>query len=266
MDAKATTGTVQDYVDAGGVRTYYEVHGGGDPLVLLHGGFCPIETFAGLTPLLAEHYRVYLPERRAHGRTPDIEGPITYEAMAQDTIAFLKAVDLASANFVGWSDGAVVALLVALRRPDLVRRLVMIGQGVNPEGLQPEVIAMTEQETMPDMLPPMLEQLYAAVSPDGPEHWAVVKDKLWQLYRREPNLALSELARVAAPTLLIIAEHDIPTVEHAEAMQRALPDARLEVVPDATHGLPMEKPEVVARLVLDFLEPTPPQAAGSSGA
>jgi pimeloyl-ACP methyl ester carboxylesterase len=94
----------------------------------------------------------------------------------------------------------------------------------------------------------------------------VVKDKLWQLYRREPNLALSELARVAAPTLLIIAEHDIPTVEHAEAMQRALPDARLEIVPDATHGLPMEKPEVVARLVLDFLEPTPPQAAGSSGA
>ena len=129
----------------------------------------------------------------------------------------------------------------------------MIGQGVNPEGLQPEYRAMTQQETMPEMLPEMLEQLYAAVSPDGPEHWDVVKDKLWQLYRTEPNLALSELARVLAPTLLIIAEHDIPTVEHAQAMQQALPDARLQVVPDATHALPIEQPKEVSRLVLDFL-------------
>jgi pimeloyl-ACP methyl ester carboxylesterase len=244
---------IQEYIDLDGLRTYYEIHGTGEPLVLLHGGFCPVETFDGLTPLLAEHYRVYLPERRAHGRTSDIEGPITYEAMAQDTIAFLEAVGLASADFVGWSDGAVVALLVSLRRPGLVRRLVMIGQGVNPEGLQPEYRAMTQQETMPEMLPEMLEQLYAAVSPDGPEHWAVVKDKLWQLYRTEPNLALSELGRVSAPTLLIIAEHDFPTVEHAQAMQQALPDARLQVVPDTTHALPIEQPVVVSRLVLDFL-------------
>jgi pimeloyl-ACP methyl ester carboxylesterase len=122
---------VQDYVDAGGLRTYYEAEGAGEALVLLHGGFCTIETFGGLTPKLAEQYRVYPPERRAHGRTPDVEGPITYEIMAQDTIAFLDAVDLSSAHLVGWSDGAVVGLLVALRRPDLVRRLVMISQNIN---------------------------------------------------------------------------------------------------------------------------------------
>lgn len=254
MEPETSAQKIQDYVDAGGLRTYYEAVGAGEPLVLLHGGFCPVETFGGLTPLLAERYRVYLPERRAHGRTPDVDGPITYEMMAQDTISFLKAVGLTSAHFVGWSDGALVALLVALRRPDFVRRLVMIGQPINFDGLPPEARALMELEKMPDMLPPMLRDLYAAVSPDGPDHWDVVVDKLWQLYRKEPNIPLGELANVAAPTLVIIADHDFATVEHAEAMQRALPDGRMEVVPDATHGLPMEKPDVVARLVLDFLD------------
>jgi pimeloyl-ACP methyl ester carboxylesterase len=245
--------TVRDYVVAGGVRTYYEAHGSGEPLVLLHGGLCAIETFSGLTPKLAERFRVYLPERRGHGRTPDIEGPITYELMAQDTIAFLDALGLSSVHLVGWSDGAVVGLLVALHRPDLVRRLVMIGQNVNPSGLVPEAAEMMKLEKMPDMLPPMLRELYAAVSPDGPEHWDVVVDKMWQMIKTEPDIALTELEKVSVPTLVVVADHDFVTVEHASAMQRALPESRLEVVPDATHGLPMEKPEVVARLVLDFL-------------
>ena len=83
-------------------------------------------------------------------------------------------------------------------------------------GMQPQFVAMTSQETMPDMLPPMLGELYAAVSPDGPEHWTVVKDKLWRLYRTEPNMALSELAHISAPTLLIVADHDIPTVPNPQ--------------------------------------------------
>lgn len=235
------------------VGTYYEAEGTGEPLVLLHGGLTTIETFGGLTPKLAQQYRVYLPERRAHGRTPDVEGPITYEIMAQDTIAFMAAVGLPSAHLVGWSDGAVVGLLIALHRPDLVRKLVLIGQNVNQQGLPPEVIEMTKLDKMPDMLPPMLQQTYAAVSPDGPDHWDVVVDKIWQMIRTEPNIDLAELAKVLAPTLVIVADHDFPTVEHAAAMQRSLPDSQLAVVPGATHGLPMEKPEVVSRLVLDFL-------------
>jgi pimeloyl-ACP methyl ester carboxylesterase len=248
-----TTNKVQDYVDAAGVRTYYEVEGAGEPLLLLHGGLTTIETFGGLTPLLAQHYRVFLPERRAHGRSPDVEGPMTYEVMADDTIAFMAAVGLPSAHVVGWSDGAVVGLLVALQRPDLVRKLVLIGQNVNPDGLPPEMIEMMKLDKMPDMLPPRLREMYAAVSPDGPEHWDVVVDKAWQMIRSEPNIALSELAKVSAPTLVMVADRDFPTVEHAAAMQRSLPDSQLAVVPGATHGMPMEKPDVVARLVLDFL-------------
>jgi len=144
---------------------------------------------------------------------------------------------------VGWSDGATVGLLVALRRPDFVHCLVYIGQQLNPEALRPQARAMTARETMPsERLPPMLKDLYGAVSPDGPGHWDVVVEKLWRRYRTEPNILLGELAAVTAPTLVVLAEHDFPTPEHGEAMQQALPDARLEVVPGASHGLPMEQP------------------------
>lgn len=253
MRSESAGSKVQGYVDAAGLRTYFEAIGESEPLVLLHGGLFPIETIGGLSACLAERFRVYLPERRGHGRTPDVEGPITYEAMAGDTVAFLEAVGLERADVVGWSDGALVGLLVAMRRPDLVGRLVMIGMHVNPDGQPVEAREFQKQERMPDFIPQEVKNLYAAVSPDGPEHWPVVADKVWRMWQTEPRMELTELAHVTVPTLLILGEHDLTTVEHGEAMERALPDARLEVVAGASHGLPMDEPELVSRLVFEFL-------------
>src|SRR3970040_587953 len=104
------------YVDAGGVSTYYESHGEGEPLLLLHGGLCTIETFFGQTPELAKRFCVILPERRGDGRPADVDGPITYDAMAADTIAFMGALGIENAHLVGYSDGAIVGMLVAMRR------------------------------------------------------------------------------------------------------------------------------------------------------
>jgi len=241
-----------DYLEAGGIRTYYETAGVGEPLVLLHGGMCTAETFDGQTPALAGHYRVYVPERRGHGRTPDVEGPITYDDMTADTIAFMDAVGIRSAHLVGFSDGALVALLVALRRPDLVGRLVLIGQAVNFEHMRPEMKAMMEGLSVAD-LPPMLRALYAGASPDGPEHFDVVFEKCAAMWRTDPGVEFSQLEELMAPTLILLGDSDMISLEHAAAMQRALPDAQVGVVPRATHGLPMEKPELTNRLVLDFL-------------
>lgn len=242
------------YVDANGVRTYFEVDGAGDPLLLLHGGLCTIETLDGLRRVLASEFQLYLPERRGHGRTPDIDGPFSFGTFADDTISFMETVGLSSAHVVGFSDGATVGLLTALRRPDLVRSLVHIGQQVNPDGMRPEFREMLQLEDMPNgMLPPVLQELYSAVSPDGADHWAVVTNKVWQMIRTEPNIGLNELRAVTAPTLVVVADQDIATVPHAEEMCNALANARLAVVPGATHGLPMEKPDVVGQLVLDFL-------------
>jgi pimeloyl-ACP methyl ester carboxylesterase len=242
-----------DYIDAGRVHTYYEVNGSGDPLVLLHGGMCAAETFDGQTPALAEQFRVYLPERRAHGRTADVRGPITYEIMAQDTIAFIEAVGIERAHIVGWSDGALVGLLVALWRPELVGKLVLMAQSVNWEGVRPELAQFVGHMTK-EMVPPHLKQAYDALSPDGPEHLDAVLDKMLQLWNTDPAFPLSDLERVAAPALVLAADDDITlSIEHAAAMQRALPDSQLAVVPGASHAMPMEKPELVNRLILDFL-------------
>jgi pimeloyl-ACP methyl ester carboxylesterase len=243
------------YVDANGVHTYYEVEGSGEPLVLLHGGLCAIETLAGLGAALAERYRVYRPERRGHGRTADVDGPFSYGLFADDTIAFVEALGLDCVHVVGFSDGATVGLLTALRRPDLVRSVVHIGQQANASGILPEFLEVMKLDAMPQgMLPPMLRDLYAAVSPDGPDHWDVIVDKEWQMIKSgEPDLELSELATVKAPTLVMLGDNDMVTEAHAADMASAIPTSKVVVVPDATHGLPMEKPEIVARAVIDFL-------------
>jgi pimeloyl-ACP methyl ester carboxylesterase len=169
-------------------------------------------------------------------------------------MAFMDALGLESAHLVGWSDGALVGLLVALRRPALVRKLVLIGQYVSLDGARPEQLALMNQFTV-DSMPPMFQQMYAAVSPDGPEHFGVVFDKLAALWRGETGVTLTVLTNVAAPTLVLLGDDDLLTVEHAAAMQRTLPDAQLAVVPGTSHALPMEKPEVVNRLIQDFLAP-----------
>ena len=242
------------YVEANGVRTYYEIDGVGEPLLLLHGGLCAIETLTGLRKALAAQYQVYLPERRGHGRTPDVDGPYGYELFAEDTIAFIEALAFGPTHIVGFSDGATVGLLTALRRPDLVRGLVHIGQQVNPAGLRPEFLGMFNLEAMPQgMLPPILRELYDAVSPDGPDHWDVVAGKVWQMITTGPDIDIAQLRQLRAPTLVMLGEHDIVTEAHAEAMAEAIPDSQLLVVHDATHGLPMEQPDYVAKHIVEFI-------------
>ncbi|MGW8632921.1 alpha/beta fold hydrolase [Streptomyces sp. NPDC055793] len=242
-----------DYADLPGVRTWYESEGAGDPLVLLHGGFCTNETWGAQRADLAAAYRVLLPERRAHGHTPDVDGPLTYQDMADDTVAFLETVVDAPAHLVGWSDGAVVALLVALARPDLVRRVVLIGANFRPAGecfVEPGMLdAMTPDS--PDMA--FFREMYEAVSPDGADHWPVVALKVIDMWRTQPALTERELGRVTAPTLVVTGDDDLMTLEHTTALYRALPDARLAVLPGTSHLVPLEKPALVNGLVLDHL-------------
>jgi pimeloyl-ACP methyl ester carboxylesterase len=244
---------IRVYVSANGVRTYYEIIGEGDPVVLLHGGLCTIETWGPQLPALAAKYRVYLPERRGHGRTPDVAGPITYANMTSDTIAFMDALRIKSAYLIGWSDGALIGLLVAMQRPDLVKKLAFISQPINESGMPPKFLAMSK--TMrPEHFPPMFEQAYAAVSPDGPAHFGVVIEKLLALWRIDPGVQLEQLEAVKAPTLIMAGDDDMMSIPHAYAMQQALTTAQLAIVPGTTHALASEKPALVNQLLLDFLE------------
>jgi pimeloyl-ACP methyl ester carboxylesterase len=242
------------YVQLGAVRTWYDEHGAGDPLVLLHGGLVDARFFEPNLRPLSERFHVYTPERRGHGHTPDVEGPITYQLMADDTVAFLEQVVGEPADLVGHSDGAFIAMLVAMQRPELVNRLVMISGGYNKSGE-----AMPDMELDVDQVVPFLGPAYGEVSPDGEAHFPVVAAKIAELARTEPNLDVSELARVRQRSLVMFADDDLMTLTHAVQMYDALPDAELAVVPGTSHFLNQEKPDLVNAIVLDFLtrEPVP---------
>lgn len=244
------------YVELDGHRVWHEVSGVGDPVVLLHGAFAGASSFGAQTPVLVgAGFTVFVPERRGHVHTPDVDGPLTYAAMAQDTIAYLDAIVDAPAHLVGWSDGAVVALLVAQRRPDLVARLVLIGQYFNSSGRveSSELDALlASPETMS-----YLRAEYDQVSPDGPEHFAIVHAKTLEMIATEPEIDLLTLSTVTAQTLVLQGDRDEVTVAHSTAVVRALPDARLAVLP-GTHGLPIEAPELVNALLVGFLRDGPP--------
>ncbi|MFJ8762970.1 alpha/beta fold hydrolase [Streptomyces cyaneofuscatus] len=242
-----------EYADLPGIKTWYEVEGAGDPLVLLHGGFCTNETWGAQRADLAAAYRVHLPERRAHGHTADVEGPLTYQDMANDTVAFLEQVVGEPAHLVGWSDGGIVALLVAIDRPDLVRKIVAIGANFRPGSecfVEPEMLdAMTADG--PDLA--FFREMYEPVTPDGADHWPAVAAKVIDMWRTLPTLTPDDLARISAPSLVMVGDDDMMTLEHTTALYRAIPNAELAVVPGASHLVPLEKSALVNRLILDHL-------------
>lgn len=236
------------YVQLGDVNTYYEVDGDGEPLVLLAPGLADTRAWQDNVLGLAQHFRVYRPDRRGHGRTPDVEGPITYLQMAEDIIAFLEQVVGGPAHLFGHSDGAVVALLAALNRPDLVRRLVFASAVFHYDGWAPGAIDLDEETTA------FFAEYWGSVAPDGPEHFPVVAAKLDRMHREEPTLTSADLAGYPGPVLVMVGDEDdeIP-IEHTLALRDGLPDAQLAVVPGAGHGLPADKPDLCNRMVVDFL-------------
>jgi pimeloyl-ACP methyl ester carboxylesterase len=245
------------YVDIGGIDTWYEEQGDGDPLVLLHGGLCTNETWGAQTPAFAERFRVLAPERRGHGHTRDVEGPLTYADMASDTIGFLDEVAGDPAHLVGWSDGGILGLMVAIARPDLVRKLVVVGSNYDSAGVAPEAAAMLVHMAPDSPGMATFRGLYETHSPDGPEHWPVVFAKFVEMVQREPHISLDELARIAAPTLIVVGDDDMVALEHTTSLFRAVPSSELAVVPGTSHAVLMEKPVLVNNLILDFLENEP---------
>jgi pimeloyl-ACP methyl ester carboxylesterase len=240
------------YVQLGTVRTWYDDHGDGEPLVLMHGGLTDSRFLEPNLGPLAGRFHVYTPDRRGHGRSPDVEGPITYQLMADDTIAFLEQVVGGPAHLVGHSDGAVVAMLVAMQRPELVRRLVMISGGFDKSGE-----AAPDMEFDSDEVVQFLGPAYGEVSPDGEAHFPVLAGKVGEMARNEPHVDPAELARITARSLVMYADDDVMTLAHAVALFDALPDAELAVVPGTSHFLTQEKPHLVNALLLDFLTNDP---------
>jgi pimeloyl-ACP methyl ester carboxylesterase len=243
----ASRGTCQDaemasssgYADVNGLHMYYEIHGDGPSLVQLHGGTCTNDQLE--VDYFAESFRVIAPEQMGHGRTADDPGrPFHYHDMAEDTVALLRHLEIESALVLGFSDGGVLGLDMAVHHPDLVSRLVVTGANFSKDAYSARgwEFVMTASS---DDWPEQEHAEYDRLSPDGPEHWPAVIERLRRMWLLEPNLTAEELGRIATPTLVVAGDRDMIQIEHTTALFRAIPDAQLCVVPGTGHGaLPLE--------------------------
>ena len=238
------------YVELPGVRTWYDERGSGEPLVLLHGGLADARFFERNVGPLAERFHVLATDQRGHGHTGDVEGPITFDLMPQDTIAFLETVLNRPAHVVGHSNGAFVALLIA--RPELVHRLVLVSGGFHRDGF----VRVGDQFDV-DAVVAALGPSYGEVSPDGEQRFRVVAEKMAELERREPALPESELQKVEARTLVMFGDDDLVTMEQVNATYEGIPDSELAIVPGTSHFLLQEKPALCNDIIVQFLTEDP---------
>ena len=236
------------YIDLPGVRTWYDERGSGEPLVLLHGGLTDARFFEKNVGALAERFQVFATDQRGHGHTADVEGPITFDLMTHDTIAFIDEVVGGAAHLVGHSNGAFVALLIALRRPELVRRLVLVSGGFHRDGF----VRAGDQFDV-DAVVAALGSTYGEVSPDGEAHFRVVAEKVGEMERSEPALPASELHKVKARTLVMFGDDDLVTMEHVNATYEGIPESELAIVPGTSHFLLQEKPGLCNDIIAQFL-------------
>jgi pimeloyl-ACP methyl ester carboxylesterase len=242
--AELTNGTV-----------WYNERGQGEPLVLLHGGAVDSRFFDHNVPALADRFHVITTDLWGHGRTADREGQFSLESFAIDVEELIERIAGGPALLLGHSIGATVALTVALRRPDLVRRLVLVSGGFRHEaeiGSEGPVSDEQIEQTVA-----FLGSSYGEVSPDGEDHFPVVVRKGIELSSREPALTAEEVAAVSARTLVMVADDDIVVLEHMLELYRAIPDSELSVVPGTSHFLLQEKPAACNAILLDFLTNDP---------
>jgi len=220
----------------------------GPTIVLLHGGMSSSASLLkSIGPPLAKRARVVAFDRRGHGRTGDTDEPFSYESMATETIAFIEYLKR-RVDLVGHSDGGNVALIVAMRRPELVRRVVAIGANYHFEGLMPLDSFDTESEEFAEWA-----QRFGELSPDGPEHARAVEEKTRIMYGSQPTLTTHDLATISVPVLVMAGDDDVATLSHTCSMYESIPQGQLSIVPGTSHMLLKERTKESVRIIEHFL-------------
>jgi pimeloyl-ACP methyl ester carboxylesterase len=239
-------------------QIYYEIHGNGRPLLLLHGGGDSFEySFARVLPALSAHHRVIAIEQTGHGHSPDAPGALSYAGMTDDTSALLRKLAPGPVDVVGWSDGAIIALMLAARHPAQVRRVVASGANYSPAGLFPEALVELKQASAVDAYNAAERAEALRLNPGGEAQMLSVGAKLEQLWLYSPDaseLSPAILATIAGPVLIMAGDRDEIRIEHTLEIFRALPKAALLIVPDSGHNVFNEQPQLAQRAVLAFLE------------
>ena len=245
------------YAPVNGLKMYYEIHGsaanGKPPLVLLHGGGSTIETsFGKILPALAKDRQVIAVEQQGHGHTADIDRPFTFEQSAEDTVALLRYLKIKKADFMGYSNGGHIALEIALRHPEVVRKLVFESIMFNREGSDPTFWESFKHAKLEDM-PQELREAYLKVAPH-PEDLPTFFAKSVQRMRDFKGWTPQEIQSIEAPVLVILGDRDVASPEHAVQMYHLIPNAQLAIVPDTDHMMIVKRSDWVVPMVKAFLD------------
>ena len=264
MPAKSEINLVKfdsGYAPVNGLNMYYEIHGEGPPLVLIHGGGSTIQTsFGKILPLLSRHYKVIAVELQAHGHTTDRDNAESFEQDADDVAGLLEYLKINKAHFLGFSNGGNTAMQIAIRHPELVNKLVVISSFYKRDGMMPGFFEGMEKATLENM-PGPLKTYYLQINND--------KNGLQRMFNKDRERMLGfkdwsdeQLHSIQSPTFLIIGDHDVVTAEHAVKMSQLIPNSQLMILP-GTHGSFIgevcaaeegsKMPEITVAIIEEFL-------------
>lgn len=237
------------YTDLRGHEVYtYEWDNIGEAVVLLHGGLSKTSSLDYiLVPALEDNFHIFAYDRTGHGFTGDQAGSLHFDFQTNEAIAYLDDVIKEPAHLIGYSDGAIIALMVAIKRPDLVKSIVSIGgnyhySGVMPDALGDRVISDEEQAE------------YTLISPDAPHTLLDKIQRMQAIWQSEPSLTLEDLAQVQCPTLVVAGDDDVINHHHTIELYEALPLGQLAIIPGTSHSVMKEKPELLNAIIVQFLE------------
>lgn len=241
-----------EFLNTGNVQIYYETYGAGPPVLVLHGGLGYIGSMGHQIRALAKSHFVVAADSRGHGRSTDTAKPLSYSLMSGDMLALLDHLQIAQSDVVGYSDGGIVALDLALNHPERVRRLVVIGANYDVDGL---VESPTSGAPIPAQ--PFAYRLFAR----DPAYWPILYHKVVTMWQTQPHYTSNDLNHIEAPTLIMAGEFDVVRREHTDSLTKLIPNAQEIIVQGATHSLPFDKFKMVNATILKFLDEQKPSGA-----
>lgn len=253
--------SITGYAPVNGLKMYYEIHGRGKPLVLIHGGGSTIQTTFGVTlPLFAQHYRAIAVELQAHGHTSDRNTEESFQQDAADVVGLLEYLKIEKAHFVGFSNGGHTAMQIGISCPAIVDKLVLISSFYKRDGTVPGFFDGLQAATL-DNMPAPLKTAYLQINSDYKGLQAMFnKDRNRMLHFKD--WTDEEISSIHAPTLVIAGDHDVVTPQHAALMYRLILNARLMILP-GSHGsfigeactaeVGSKMPEITVTIIEEFL-------------
>jgi pimeloyl-ACP methyl ester carboxylesterase len=237
------------YAPVNDIQMYYAVYGQGEPLIMLHGGLGHSDVWGNQIPVFAQHFKVITADSRGHGRSTRSSQPYSYGLMASDVVALMDYLKIDKASIVGWSDGGIIGIDIAINHPERLNKLFAFGANTNVAGLRPDI----DKSAVFNKYIEVAGEDYKRLSKTPDQYDAFVK-QISEMWATQPDYKPEQLAKISVPVAIADGEHDEAIrQEHDVEMAKAIPGAKLVILPGVSHFAFLQKPDLFNQAVLDFL-------------